>query len=445
MVGAMADLVPPQQIAELTGCSARPTSTASAPPRPACRRRRRRCSRRAWCPPACPSVSSLCSVRLVDADDREVPTGTPGELAMRARRRCSRATGTTRDQRARLPRRLVPHGRRVRAPRRRHAGLRRPREVPDQVGRREHLPGRDRTRAAGHPAVADAAVVRQRDANWGEVPVAFVALQATAPCDADTLLRWCRAQLASLQAAEGDPRRRAGGLPRSSTGKIQRHEIERLGMIPFAKPGASEPYHVMGEKATRLALADAGVDYKAIQQAFVGYVYGDSTCGQRALYPVGMTGIPVLNVNNNCSTGSSALFLARQAVQSGAADCVLALGFEQMQPGAIKAAFTDRPTPFRRIRPGHRRARRPPRDPARAALLRRRRQGPHGQVRHQAGNLRSHPRQGQPPCRQQPAGAVPQGSQHRGRDGLADALGRRDDAPDGLPADLRRRRRGGLL
>ena len=122
--------------------------------------------------------------------------------------------------------------------------------------------------------------------------------------------------------------------------------VAGVGMIPFAKPGASEPYHVMGEKATRLALADAGVDYKAIQQAFVGYVYGDSTCGQRALYPVGMTGIPVLNVNNNCSTGSSALFLARQAVQSGAVDCVLALGFEQMQPGAIKAAFTDRPTPF---------------------------------------------------------------------------------------------------
>ena len=122
--------------------------------------------------------------------------------------------------------------------------------------------------------------------------------------------------------------------------------VAGVGMIPFAKPGASEPYNVMGEKAARLALEDAGVDYKAIEQAFVGYVYGDSTCGQRALYPLGMTGIPVLNVNNNCSTGSSALFLARQAVQSGAAECVLALGFEQMQPGAIKAAFPDRPTPF---------------------------------------------------------------------------------------------------
>ena len=68
-------------------------------------------------------------------------------------------------------------------------------------------------------------------------------------------------------------------------------------------------------------------------QAAVGYVYGDSTCGQRALYPLGMTGIPVYNVNNNCATGSSALFLAKQLVAGGIADCVMALGFEKMQKG----------------------------------------------------------------------------------------------------------------
>jgi acetyl-CoA acetyltransferase len=81
----------------------------------------------------------------------------------------------------------------------------------------------------------------------------------------------------------------------------------------------------------------------------VGYVYGDSTAGQRALYEVGMTRIPVVNVNNNCATGSTALYLARQAVASGAADCVLALGFEQMKPGAIGAVFDDRPSPFDRL------------------------------------------------------------------------------------------------
>ena len=122
-----------------------------------------------------------------------------------------------------------------------------------------------------------------------------------------------------------------------------------VGMIPFTKPGASESYAVMGAKATGTALQDCGLSYDKIQQAYVGYVYGDSTCGQRALYEVGMTGIPVVNVNNNCSTGSSALFLARQAVASGMAECVLALGFEQMQPGAIAAQFTDRPSPFEKF------------------------------------------------------------------------------------------------
>ena len=122
--------------------------------------------------------------------------------------------------------------------------------------------------------------------------------------------------------------------------------VAGVGMIPFTKPGASAPYHLMGAEATKLALADAGLDYAKIQQAYVGYVYGDSTCGQRALYQVGMTGIPVINVNNNCSTGSTALFMARQAIESGALDCVLALGFEQMKPGALGAVFTDRPSAF---------------------------------------------------------------------------------------------------
>lgn len=122
--------------------------------------------------------------------------------------------------------------------------------------------------------------------------------------------------------------------------------VAGVGMIPFVKPGANEPYHLMGAEAARLALRDAGLSYDAIQQAFVGYVYGDSTCGQRALYQVGMTGIPIVNVNNNCSTGSTALFLARQAIASGAADCVLALGFEQMKPGALGAVFADRPSAF---------------------------------------------------------------------------------------------------
>jgi acetyl-CoA acetyltransferase len=122
--------------------------------------------------------------------------------------------------------------------------------------------------------------------------------------------------------------------------------VAGVGMVPFAKPGASDAYDVMGAAAARQALADAGVGYELVQQVYAGYVYGDSTCGQKAMYRVGMTGVPIVNVNNNCSTGSTALFLARQAIESGAADCVLAVGFEQMQRGALGSAWPDRPTPF---------------------------------------------------------------------------------------------------
>ena len=122
-----------------------------------------------------------------------------------------------------------------------------------------------------------------------------------------------------------------------------------VGMIPFTKPGASDPYTVMGARAAKLALEDAGVNYKDVQQAYVGYVYGDSTSGQAAIYGVGLTGIPVFNVNNNCSSGSSALFLARQAVESGMVECAIALGFDQMVPGALKGAYDDRPSPMSRF------------------------------------------------------------------------------------------------
>ena len=118
--------------------------------------------------------------------------------------------------------------------------------------------------------------------------------------------------------------------------------VAGVGMVPFKKPGTSDAYDVMGAQAVQQALDDAGLVYTDVQQAYAGYVYGDSTCGQKALYRVSMTGIPVINVNNNCATGSSALYLARQAVQSGMVDCALAVGFEQMNPGALKSVWTDR-------------------------------------------------------------------------------------------------------
>ena len=80
--------------------------------------------------------------------------------------------------------------------------------------------------------------------------------------------------------------------------------VAGVGMVPFTEPGRSAGYSQMGEAAARAALADAGLDYSAVEQAYVGYVYGDSTSGQKALYGLGLTGVPIVNVNNNCSTGS---------------------------------------------------------------------------------------------------------------------------------------------
>ncbi|MGH3950340.1 MAG: lipid-transfer protein [Pseudonocardiaceae bacterium] len=120
-----------------------------------------------------------------------------------------------------------------------------------------------------------------------------------------------------------------------------------VGMTKFEKPGGRDwDYPDMAREAGTNALADAGIEYRQVQQAYVGYVYGESTSGQRAVYELGLTGIPVVNVNNNCSTGSTALYLAAQAVRGGAAECTLALGFEKMRPGSLGATFEDREQPM---------------------------------------------------------------------------------------------------
>ncbi|NWC92987.1 MULTISPECIES: beta-ketoacyl synthase N-terminal-like domain-containing protein [unclassified Pseudomonas] len=121
-----------------------------------------------------------------------------------------------------------------------------------------------------------------------------------------------------------------------------------VGMTTFLRPSSSQPYDVMAEEAGREALADAGIAYSDVGAVFTGYVYGESTSGQRAAYRLGLTGVPVQNINNNCATGSSALYSARQAILAGDAECVLVLGFEQMPPGALSMVYNDRVHPLER-------------------------------------------------------------------------------------------------
>ncbi|OQR68744.1 non-specific lipid-transfer protein-like, partial [Tropilaelaps mercedesae] len=136
-------------------------------------------------------------------------------------------------------------------------------------------------------------------------------------------------------------------VPISSSLIMRRVFIVGVGMTPFLKPGDKKrDYPVMAKEAITAALQDARISYKEVQQAICGYVYGDSTCGQRAVYEVGITGIPIYNVNNNCSTGATALILAKQLVEGGVADCVLAAGFEKMDRGSLTSKFRDRANPI---------------------------------------------------------------------------------------------------
>ncbi|KAI5784606.1 thiolase-like protein [Geopyxis carbonaria] len=119
-----------------------------------------------------------------------------------------------------------------------------------------------------------------------------------------------------------------------------------VGLTRFLKPRGLIDYPALGFEAGIKALNDAGVSYDDITHGVACYAYGDSTCGQRVFYQFGMTGIPLFNVNNNCSTGSTGLFMARQLCSAGLADAVLVVGFEKMAPGSLQSAWRDRTSPI---------------------------------------------------------------------------------------------------
>jgi sterol carrier protein 2 len=120
-----------------------------------------------------------------------------------------------------------------------------------------------------------------------------------------------------------------------------------VGMTKFEKPGSKQwDYPDMAREAGQKALADAKIPYDQVEQVAVGYCYGDSTCGERAVYEIGLSGVPIYNVNNNCSTGSTALFMAKQLVEGGLVECAMALGFEKMEKGSLGIKYTDRTVPM---------------------------------------------------------------------------------------------------
>ena len=121
-----------------------------------------------------------------------------------------------------------------------------------------------------------------------------------------------------------------------------------VGLTKFVKPRGKVDYNELGYEAGIKAMLDAHINYDDVDMGVACYCYGDSTCGQRVFYQFGMTGIPIYNQNNNCATASTGLAMARNSVAYGAADCVLVVGFEKMNPGSLASFWKDRTDPLER-------------------------------------------------------------------------------------------------
>ncbi|KAJ3290547.1 hypothetical protein HDU79_003162 [Rhizoclosmatium sp. JEL0117] len=118
----------------------------------------------------------------------------------------------------------------------------------------------------------------------------------------------------------------------TSSSNKQRVFVVGVGCTKFLRPlSHSKEYHQLAKEAAAKALEDSRIPYAQVKAAVASYCYGDPSSGQRAMYELGMTGIPIFNCNSYCSSGSSAIMLGKNLVQSGNHDCVLVVGFEKMR------------------------------------------------------------------------------------------------------------------
>jgi fatty-acyl-CoA synthase len=226
LCGVMADLVAPAEIARITRLLRAPYANTFG-------------STETGCPPCssdtipigveptslAKSQSPFCEVRLVDAEDRDVPDGTPGELVMRGPTLFSGYWNhdNSHDFRGGWF----------------HMGdvfVRRPDGKLDFVDRVKYLiksggenvyPAEIERVILQDPRVAEVAVVRARDPKWGEVPVAFVARRDDS-LDEAALHARCRAELAGFKQPKQIRFVALAEFPRSASGKVQRHELEKL-------------------------------------------------------------------------------------------------------------------------------------------------------------------------------------------------------------------------
>lgn len=134
----------------------------------------------------------------------------------------------------------------------------------------------------------------------------------------------------------------AGSFEEEKEHKVVREVIVLgVGMHPFGRFPELTAFD-LGRVAALNALKDVGVNWKDVQAAYCGSVYQGTASGHKVIAQIGHTGIPVVNVENACSSGSSAFRLAWQAIGHGIYDVAIAIGFEKLGRGMIRStAFDD--------------------------------------------------------------------------------------------------------
>jgi acetyl-CoA acetyltransferase len=113
--------------------------------------------------------------------------------------------------------------------------------------------------------------------------------------------------------------------------------VAGVGMHPFGRFDASTTD--MGVVAVRSALKEAGVGKGGFQAAFCGTAYGGVATGHKVLSRLGMTGMPIVDIEAGCASGGAALMLAAAAIRAGQYDTVLVFGTEKMPKGIIRSSF----------------------------------------------------------------------------------------------------------
>ncbi len=127
-------------------------------------------------------------------------------------------------------------------------------------------------------------------------------------------------------------------LPAALAGGGRPVEIAGLGIHPFGR-FADQSAVDMGVAAVRQALRHAGVERGGFQAAYCGTVYSGVAAGHKVLTALGLTGVPIANIEAGCASGGAALIFGIEAIRSGRCDCVLVFGMEKMPRGVIRSSF----------------------------------------------------------------------------------------------------------